>query len=168
MAVLDKKELIMPPRQKEENGYAQTLLSSDGVAFPVHPASYSTLTELVNVTQLYTKLNRVFHKNAFSGELFRYGNIVHFHHQLNVTVATKNLSWQTIPQGYRPITVERHSFMSINNWNPHLWMTVWVNPDGGCGYISNGSAFTEFWFDMYWITQDEFPWDDVQIDESEI
>lgn len=104
---------------------------------------------------------KIARRRAASGDLYRVGNIVHFHHQLNTTVATKNLNWQTIPEGYRPTTIERHSFMSIENWNPHAWMTVFVEPSGKCGYISNASVFTEFWFDMYYFTLDKFPEDDI-------
>ena len=109
-----------------------------------------------------TKTNgKIARRNVENGILYRIGNIVHFNHQLITTVATKNLNWLTIPEGYRPITAERHSLMTVNNWNPDAWMSVFVNKDGSCGYISNKSAYTEFYFDMYYFTNDKFPTDDI-------
>lgn len=118
-------------------------------------------TNIKYLEQLTKTNGKIATRDAESGILYRIGNIVHFHHQLNVTVLTKALGWQTIPEGYRPITVERHSFISINSWNHDARMTVWVDKNGSCGYISDKSVFTEFWFDMYYFTNDKFPTDDI-------
>ena len=35
-----------------------------------------------------------------------------------------------------------------------------ISPDGKCAYFSNKSEFTEFWFDMYYFTNDPIPADE--------
>lgn len=100
-------------------------------------------------------------RNAKSGQLYRIGNIVHFHHELITTPDMKNLNWQIIPEGYRPITIERQSFGTLNNDNINCWITVSISPDGRCSYFSTKSELTEFFFDMYYFTGDAFPKEDA-------
>lgn len=146
MAILDEKKIVDTYDKKDTTGYQKIMFPSDCIAM-------SDGTDL-------EERNTFYKRNAASGVLYRYGNIVHFHHQLNTTPAKKNLNWQTIPKGYRPITVERQSFMTLNNNNPHCWIMISISPDGKCAYFSNKSEFTEFWFDMYYFTNDPIPADE--------
>lgn len=100
-------------------------------------------------------------RNAKSGQLYRIGNVVHFHHELITTPVMKDLNWQIIPEGYKPITIERQSFGTLNNDNINCWITVSINPDGRCSYFSTKSELTEFFFDMYYFTGDAFPKEDA-------
>lgn len=146
MAILDETKVVDPYDKKDTTGYQKIMFPSDCIAM-----SDGTSLE---------ERNTFYKRNAASGTLYRHGNIVHFHHQLNTTPATKNLNWQTIPKGYRPITVERQSFMTLNNNKPHCWIMISIYHDGKCAYFSNKSEFTEFWFDMYYFTNDPIPADE--------
>ena len=146
MAISGDSHVIEPYRKKDGSTYDKVMLSSKHV-------------EMGDGESLEEK-NTFYKKGAASGVLYRYGNLVHFHHELNTTIATKNLNWQTLPEGYRPITTERQSFMTISNNNPHLWVMISIGHDGKCAYISNNTGFTEFWFDMYYFTNDPLPPDE--------
>ena len=146
MAISGDSHVIKPYRKKDGSTYDKVMLSSEHV-------------EMSDGTSLEER-NTFYKRNVASGTLYRHGNIVHFHHQLNTTPGTKDLNWQTIPEGYRPITVERQSFMTLNNNNPHCWIMISIYPDGTCAYFSNKSEFTEFWFDMYYFTNDPIPADE--------
>ena len=41
----------------------------------------------------------------------------------------------------------------------HVTVMVSISPNGTCAYFSNKSEFTEFWFDMYYFTNDPLPAD---------
>lgn len=147
MAILDETKVVDTYDKKDVNRYQKIMFPSDCIAM-------SDGTDL-------EERNTFYKRNAVSGVLYRYGNVVHFHHELVTTLAMKNLNWQIIPEGYRPITIERQSFMTINNNNPHCWIMISISPDGACSYFSNKSdGLTEFFFDMYYFTNDPVPADE--------
>lgn len=146
MAILDETKVVDPYNKKDGTGYQKIMFPSDCIAM-------SDGTDL-------EKRNTFYKRNAASGTLYRHGNIVHFHHELITTPAMKNLNWQIIPEGYRPITIERQSFGTLNNNNLDCWITVSVSPDGRCSYYSTKSGLTEFFFDMYYFTNDPLPADE--------
>ena len=118
-------------------------------------------TNIKYLEQLTKTNGKIARRDAESGTLYRIGNIVHFHQAIVSSVASMNNKWQTLHEGYRPLTNQRFTIATISSNNIHNFMIITVGTDGSVGYISQYQTFTEFYFDFYWFTNDKFPTDDI-------